>query len=70
MDDDSSLPKYRRPGFMARSLGLYLAARLGGRLTKRSGNTDSDIAPIGAVDPINPAQPVSDYFDAEDLNDI
>jgi hypothetical protein len=70
MDDERSLPKYRRPGFLQRSLGLYLAARISGRLALRRGNDDGPVAPIGAVEPVDPAEPVSDYFNARDLNDI
>ena len=44
--------KYRRKGFLARSLALYNAARLGTRMTAAGGDGDSAIRPIESISAI------------------
>jgi len=60
-------PKYRKKGFLARSLALYSAARLSTRMTAREG--DSAIRPVESIAAIRRTNAVTpNNFDDPDVN--
>ncbi len=66
MADDTELPKYRRPGFLAQQQALYARAIVARRLMQRNGEGDGPIAPISPIRAVRAIDIVRTRFEAND----
>jgi hypothetical protein len=69
MADDEELPKYRRPGFLAKQQALYARALVARRLIQRNGASDGPIAPIAPLRAVRAIDIVRSRFEANDLGE-
>jgi hypothetical protein len=61
-------PKYQAKGFLARSLALYSAARLGTRMTALGGDDDGPLRKVDSISAIRRAPAVTPFIEDRDIN--